>query len=47
MGGNMGPWGTAIVAVAAVAAGFFAVMGFRGLMQALDFFTSARWRFRH
>ncbi|HET6911640.1 MAG TPA: hypothetical protein VFH54_20120 [Mycobacteriales bacterium] len=43
----MGPWADAIVSVAALAAAFFAVMGFRGLLQALDFFTGRHMRFRH
>jgi hypothetical protein len=32
----MGPWASAIVGVASLAGIFFAIMGFRGLLQALD-----------
>lgn len=32
----MGPWASAIVGVAAVLVVFFAVMAFRGLMDAID-----------
>jgi hypothetical protein len=32
----MGPWASAIVAIAATLAVFFAVMGFRGLIDAID-----------
>jgi hypothetical protein len=32
----MGPWESAVVTLAALAAVFFAVMGFRGLLEALD-----------
>jgi ribosomal protein S27AE len=35
----MGPWESAVVAVAAVTGVFFAVMGFRGLIDALDNFS--------
>jgi hypothetical protein len=36
LGENMGPWASAIVAAASLAGAFFAVMGFRGLIEALD-----------
>lgn len=32
----MGPWASAVVAVASLAAAFFAVMGFRGLIEAVE-----------
>jgi hypothetical protein len=35
----MGPWATTIVSVAAVAAVFFAVMGFRGLIEGIEGFA--------
>ena len=35
----MGPWATAIVAIAAAAACFFALMGFRGLIEVLEDFS--------
>ena len=35
----MGPWESAIVAVSSVAAAFFVVMAFRGLIEAWDGFS--------
>lgn len=35
----MGPWAAAIVTVASLAAVFFAVMGFRGLIEAVENFS--------
>ena len=32
----MGPWASAVMAIAALLAAFFAVMGFRGLIDAID-----------
>jgi hypothetical protein len=32
----MGPWASAVVAVAAAAGVFFVVMGFRGLIEAIE-----------
>jgi hypothetical protein len=36
----MGPWASAIVAVAALTATFFVVMAFRGLIDAIDGLTA-------
>jgi len=35
----MGPWASVVVAVASLAAVFFIVMGFRGLIEAVDHFS--------
>lgn len=32
----MGPWASAVIAVASLAAVFFSVMGFRGLIEAVE-----------
>jgi len=35
----MGPWASAVVAVASLTAVFFTVMGFRGLVEAVENFS--------
>jgi len=35
----MGPWASAVIAVASLVAVFFMVMGFRGLIEAVDRFS--------
>jgi rRNA maturation endonuclease Nob1 len=35
----MGPWASAVIAVASLVAVFFMVMGFRGLIEAVDNFS--------
>jgi hypothetical protein len=35
----VGPWASVVVAVAAVAAVFFAVMGYRGLLETMENFS--------
>jgi len=35
----MGPWASAVIALASLAAVFFTVMGFRGLIEALENFS--------
>jgi hypothetical protein len=36
---TMGPWASTIVAIASVAALFFAVMAFRGLLEGIEGFS--------